>query len=878
MRTLLSRLKGLLFASRSDARLDDEVAFHLEMLAAEYRRRGMNADEARAAARREFGGVTQMKETYRERRGLPAVETFVQDARYAVRTLRRAPGFALAAIFTLALGIGANTAIFSVVDAVLLRPLPFADPERLVVLADADADGQPGNIGYLTLHDYRERAQSFERIAAIRSWTPTLVANGEAERITALRVSWNYFELLGVAPAIGRTFVRDEDRPDHWRVLVISDGLWRRRFGADPGVVGRTVRMNDRDYRIAGVLPAGFEPVISRQFYARAEMWAPLGYDATSDSSCRTCQHLRAVGRLRPDATIESARAELDAIRADLARTYPTEYDDSKVAVARLKDAVAGPARGVLFAVLAAVGLVLLIACANVANLALARSIHRAREMAVRAALGAGRGRLARQLVTESVILSLAGGAAGVALAAASLQSLVALAPATIPRLDRVSLDARVFAFAFVLSVATGVLFGLLPAWRAAASDPQRALAAESRATAGRASYRARRLLVVGDLALALVLLAAAFLMLQSVARLGRVDAGFDPRDVLTLQFSLVGQAWAEDSAVNRFTEDVVACVRALPGVDAAATTSQIPMGGNYDQRGFWIEGRSSDPSLVPSVERYSVTPDYFRVMRIPLLRGRGFTDADRADAMPVMVIGESTARQLWPGTDPIGQHVRIGGPDSPGRTIVGIAGDVRHFRLDEAPTLQMYLPQSQLTDSFLVLTVRSARSPDALIPELRGVIRGLDPTVPVYQIATAREIVEETMAERRFAMRLLGAFAGVALLLAAVGLYGVVSYTVAQRTHEVGLRIALGAARADVLRLILSSGLGTIAAGLAIGLLATLVVVRFMESLLFGVDAGDPASLAAATGLLVLVAVGAHLVPARRALRIDPAVALRQD
>jgi putative ABC transport system permease protein len=301
-------------------------------------------------------------------------------------------------------------------------------------------------------------------------------------------------------------------------------------------------------------------------------------------------------------------------------------------------------------------------------------------------------------------------------------------------------------------------------------------------------------------------------------------------------------------------------------------------MVGNYDQRGFWIEGRSSDPSLVPSVERYSVTPDYFRVMRIPLLRGRGFTDADRADAMPVMVIGESTARQLWPGTDPIGQHVRIGGPDSPGRTIVGIAGDVRHFRLDEAPTLQMYLPQSQLTDSFLVLTVRSARSPDALIPELRGVIRGLDPTVPVYQIATAREIVEETMAERRFAMRLLGAFAGVALLLAAVGLYGVVSYTVAQRTREVGVRIALGASGADVLRLILTSGLGTIAAGLASGLLATLVVVRFMESLLFGVDARDPASLAAAAGLLVLVALGAHLVPARRALRIDPAVALRRD
>jgi putative ABC transport system permease protein len=879
MRTFFSRLKGLLLGSRLDARLDDEVSFHLEMLADEYRRRGMTAGEARAAARREFGGITQMKEAYRERRGLRSIETCFQDARYGIRSLRRTPGFALASLVTLALGIGANTAIFTVVDAVLLRPLPYPEPAQLVVFADADADGQPGNIGYLTLHDYRERATSFVQMSAVRSWAPTLVVDGEAERIPALRVSWNYFEMLGVTPALGRTFTRDEDRPDHWRLLVISDGLWRRRFGADPAAVGRTVRMNDRDYRIVGVLPAGFEPVISRQFFTRAEMWAPLGYDATSDSACRSCQHLRAVGRLGPDATIHSARAELDAIRTDLARTYPTEYDASQVAVVRLQDAVAGPARGVLIALVAAVGLVLLIACANVANLALARSIHRAREMAVRAALGAGRGRLARQLVTESLILSLAGGAAGVALAAASLRSLVALAPASIPRLDQVALDARVLVFALLLSVAAGVLFGLLPAWRAASSAPQRALASESRATAGRASYRARHLLVVGDLALALALLAAAGLMLRSVTHLARVDAGFDPRDVLTLQFSLVGQAWAEDSAVNQFTEQVVDRVHALPGVDAAATTSQVPMGGNYDQRGFRIEGRATnDPSLIPSVERYSVTPNYFRVMRIPLLRGRGFTDVDRADSMPVMVLGESTARQLWPGLDPIGHRVRIGGPDSPWRTVVGIAGDVRHVGLDEAPTLQMYLPQSQMTDSFLVLTVRSAQSPEALMPALRGVIRGLDPTVPVYHAATLREIVNDTMADRRFAMRLLGAFAGLALLLAAVGLYGVVSYTVSQRTREVGVRMALGATPAHVLRLILASGAGTVGAGLASGLVAALVLVRFMESLLFGVDGRDPATLAAAAGALTLVALLAHLIPVRRALRIDPSAALRQD
>ncbi len=880
MRTFFSRLKGLLLGSRLDARLDDEVAFHLEMLAERYMRDGMTADEARAAARREFGGVLQMKEAYRERRGLPSIETVVQDARYAVRTLRRTPSFALAAILTLALGIGANTAIFSVVDAVLLRPLPYPDPERLVVFADGNAEGQPGNIGYLTLVDYRERAKTLAHVAAIRSWTPTLVTHDEAERITALRVSWNYFETLGVTPALGRTFTRDEDRPDHWRVLIISDGLWRRRFGADPGAVGRTVRMNDRDYRIIGVLPAGYEPVLSRRYYARAEMWAPLGYDAAGSSSCRSCQHLRAVGRLRSDATMASARAELNAIRAALARTYPTEYAPAEVAVLRLPDAVAGPVRSVLLPLLAAVGLVLLIACANVANLALVRSIHRAREMAVRAALGAGRGRLARQHATESLILGLAGGAAGVALAAVSLRSLLALAPASIPRLDLVSLDARVFLFALLLSVATGVLFGLLPAWRAAASDPQRALAAESRATAGRASYGARRLLAVGDLALALVLLAAAGLMLRSVARLARVDAGFEARDVLTLQFSLVGQAWAEDRAVNHFTEQLVEGVRALPGVETAAATSQVPMGGNYDQRGFHIQGRvAANPSESPSVERYSVTPEYFRVMGIPLLRGRPVTDADRADSLPVVVIGESTARELWPGADPIGQRIRLGGADEgPWRTVVGIVGDVRHFGLDEPPSLQAYLPQSQLTDSFLVLTVRSAQPPDVLMPALRGVIRGLDPTVPVYQIATMRELVDGTVADRRFAMRLLGAFAGLALLLAAVGLYGVVSYTVAQRTREVGVRMALGATPSHVLGLILASGAGTIAAGLACGLVATMVLVRSMESLLFGVDGRDPATLAAAAGILTFVALAAHVIPARRALRIDPSVALRQE
>ena len=880
MREFLSRLKGFVLGRRLDTQLEDEVESHLAMLTDDFVRRGMTPEQARVAARHSFGGVTQVKEAYRDQRGLPMIDAFVQDARYALRTLRRTPGFTIAALLTLALGIGANTAIFSVVHAVVLRPLPFVNPDRLVVFGDSRADGLPGNIGYMTLHDYRERARSFEHAVAVRSWYPTLVANGDAERINALRVSWDYFDMLGVRPALGRGFTREDDRPDHWRVLMISDGLWRRRFGADPGVIERTLRMNDRDYRIVGVLPAGYEPLISEHFYKRADVWAPLGYDAAGSSSCRSCQHLQALGRVRADSSLDAARAELAAIRADLARSYPTEYGKADVALVSLQAKLAGPVRGGLLTLLVAVGLVLLIACANVANLLLARSLQRSREMAVRAALGAGRGRLVRQLLTESLILGLAGGLLGIGLAAVSLQTLLAMAPVSIPRLDQVAVDGRVFAFALGLSILTGIIFGLIPAWRTAAIDPQRALSAESRSSVGAASNRTRRLLIISDLALALVLLAAAGLMLKSVGRLMQVDAGFDPRNVLTLQFSLVGQAYAEDSAVIQFTDRVLERVRALPGVEASAVAGQIPMGGNYDQRGFHIEGRvPANTSESASVERYSVTAGYFNVMRIPLIRGRLLTESDRADSMPVMVLGESTARELWPGEDPIGHRVSIGDPKTgPWRTVVGIVGDVRHFSLDEAPTKQMYTPQSQVADSFLVLTVRTPKEPQALMPALRGALRELDATVPVYEVATLRELVDRTVAQRWFVMQLLGTFAALALLLATIGLYGVVSYMVAQRTREVGVRVALGAKPAHILRLILGSGIRTVGIGLAVGLVATLIVVRFLETLLFGVQAHDPLTLASAAAILTLVALLAHLIPARRALRIDPCIALRQE
>ena len=878
LREWLARAAGAV-GRRNEDDLEDELRFHAEMLEERLRRGGASTEDAHREARVLLGGASQISEAYREQRGLPIVQTLFQDVRYGARTLRRTPGFTIAALLTLALGIGANAAIFSIVNAVLLRPLPYPAPGRIVVIGERDPQGRPGTLGYLTFQDYRDRASTFESMAAVRSWTPTMVVGGEAERLDALRTSWNFFDVLGVSPALGATFTATEDRPNQWRVVVLSDRLWRRRFGADPSVVGRTVTMNDETYRIAGVMPASFEPLVSTAFYQPAEMWAPLGYDATLSYACRTCQHLRAVGRVRSGVTTEQARAELSGIRRQLAAAYPTEYDAGDVAVLPLQGFITGPVRRLLLVLLAAVAFVLLIACANVANLLLARSTARAREMAVRSALGAGRRRLVRQLLTESLMLSFAGSILGVGLAAATLQVVARIAPVSIPRLAHATIDGTVLAFAVGLALLTGVLFGILPALKTARHGLQSTLALDSRTNVG-GGGRARRLLVVADLALALVLLSGAALMLRSVGRLMVVDPGFNADRVLTLNFSLVGRAYREDPAVVNFIERVVRDVAALPGVEGAAAAGQIPLGGNRDTWGFHIEGRtSSNPEEDPAVERYSVTPDYFRVLGIPLKRGRLITEADRTGGLPVIVIGETTARRLWPGQDPLGQRVRIGGNEGPWRTVIGIAGDVRHSDLTSAPALQMYLPQTQFTDSFLVLTVLTANAdPATVTPHLRDVFRRIDPTVPIYGVAPMSELVARAVAERRFVMQLLGVFAFVALLLAAVGLYGVVAYTVAQRTRELGVRVALGATPADILRLVLGSGAATVATGLAAGVAAALVMNRFLGTLLFSVRATDPVALGTAAITLALVAAAAHLVPARRALGIDPVTALRQE
>ena len=809
------------------------------------------------------------------------MSSWLQDLRFALRRLAAAPGYTGVALVTLALGIGANAAIFSVVDAVLLQPLPYREGERLVMLGDRTPDGaSANNVGYATYEDLRDGSRSFESMAAVRSWYPTLSADGQAERIPAMRVTSGFFPMLGASPALGRGFLPEEDRPDTWRVVLLSDGLWRRSFGADPSVVGRVIRLNDMDFRVVGVMPRGFRELVSARYYTPAELWAPVGYDRSLPYACRDCQHLKAIGRLAPGATLESARADLDGVRKRLAAEYPTSYPEGRMAVVPLSRELTAGVSAPLFVLAGAVGFVLLIACANVANLTLTRSLERSREMAVRGALGASRWRLIQQVLAESFVLCAAGGALGLALASSLQSTLVRLAPVGAPGLDRVGVDGRVAAFAALLSTAAALLSGLLPAFRASAARLSESLGSGSRGSAGASSSRARRALTVAELAFAVVLVAGAILMLRSVARLLEAPLGFAPERVLTMAVSLTGNAYAEDAAAVAFQARVLERVRAIPEVEAAGFTGQIPLGGNGDSMGFHIEGRMhANAAEDPSVERYSVTPDYFRAMAIPLVRGRLLTEADDAGSVPVLVVSETAARSLWGGADPLGARVRIGGTAGPWRTVVGVAGDVRHTDVASAPTPQMYLPQAQVTDGALTLAVRTRTSnPQLLAEPVRAAIRAVDRGVPVDSVATMASLVDRSAAPRRFVMQLLAAFAAAALLLAAIGLYGVVSHAVSQRTREIGIRVALGATRRDVMRLVLSSGAGAVAAGLAAGAGAALVLMRLMRSVLYEVSPGDPVAIAGAAAVLAAVALAAHWLPARRASRVDPVVALKSE
>jgi putative ABC transport system permease protein len=885
--TMFARLgslwRNLVHKSRVEGELDEELRAYVDLLAAEKQRAGASPREARRAALVEVGGVEGVKEAVREVRAGSLVESIAADLRYAVRTLVRTPGFTAAAVVALALGIGANTAILSVVDSVLLRPLPYRDPDRLaVVLHGGDGPVSPANF-----LDWRRQATTLAAMSAAEYWTPTLAAGDVPEKVWALHTTADLFTTLGVPPLFGRTFLPGEDAGGGERVVVLGYGLWQRRFGGDRGIVGRSLTLDGEPYTVIGVMPRSFR---FAPFWAtRAEMWAPLPLAGRTDN--RRASSLRVFARLAPGASLAQAREEMAAITGRLERSYPGTNRD--VAVTPLMEKAVGGVRPALLVLLGGVGFVLLIACANVAHLLLARTAARRKEIALRASLGAGRRRIVRQLLTESLLLALVGGAAGVGLAYVALPALVAAAPAGVPRLDVVAIDGRVLLFTLAATLATGVLFGLAPALQAAAPDSAQALREGTRGSAaGGERHRLRSFLVASEIALALVLLVGAGLMVRSFLALQRVDAGFDPRHVLTLTVPITGAREAEPGRRQIFYQELLARVRALPGVTADGAINHLPLAGDLWGLSFWVEGRPEPSAGERNSAAYRVVlPGYFATMRLPIVRGRAIGTGDDLAAPRVVMVNEVLADRFWPGEDPIGKRIRFDRP-GPGEepewlTVVGVAKNARQHDWAAPPDAEVYLPYLQNRRylestsgpfTYLTLVVRTLGDPAALAPAVRATVGSLDRAVPVAEVQAMERVVADATAEPRFYLLLLGIFAAVAILLAAVGIYGVMSYAVSRRTQEIGVRMALGAGRSNVLRLVVGQSLTVAAAGAAAGLAGAWGLTRLMSGLLFGVQPTDPLAFAGAAAVLVAVALVAAYLPARRAARIDPLRVLRAD
>ena len=807
------------------------------------------------------------------------MKTLLQDLRYGLRVLWKTPGFTAVAVLALALGIGANTAIFSVVNGVLLRPLPFAEPERLVMVwMDNRVLELREDLGsYPNYVSWRDESQAFEHLAAFSNANPTLTTEGgEPERLQGVNATANFFNVLRAQPIAGRAFTVEEEAEGQDAVVVIGHGLWQRRFGGEPGIVGRQITLNGRSRTVIGIMPQGF------RFPGEADVWVPLAPPARMREQ-RQAFWLSMVGRLKPGATVERAQTELSAIAARLEQQFPDSNQGFGAYVVSLHQQVVGRVRPALWVLLGAVGFVLLIACANVANLLLARAAARGREIAIRRALGAGRARLIRQFLTESVLLSLMGGALGLLLAIWGTDMLIALSPSDLPRLDQVGIDGWVLLWTVGISVGTGLAFGLAPALQASRGDLNEPLKEGGRSgSEGGRGRRVRDALVVAEVALALVLLAGAGLMVKSFLRLQEVDLGFNPERVLTMRAQLSGVNYRESPRAVAFYEQLIERVEALPGVQSAAAAGTVFLSSTPNSSWFSIEGRPAPPpNERVEVPIDPITPNYFQAMGVPLLRGRAFTAQDREGVPEVTIVNETFARRFFPGEDPSGRRIKYGPPESEGPwiTIVGVVGDTRRTGFDAAVRPETYLPHAQAPARGMMLVVRSAAAdPSGLTNAVRGAVASLDREVPVFQVRTMDELLSGMMAQRRLNMLLLAIFAGVALLLAAVGIFGVMNYSVSQRTHELGLRMALGAQARNILGMVVRQGMTLVLLGLGLGLAGALALTRLMSSLLYGVSATDPLTFAGISLLLAAVALLACYVPARRATKVDPIVALRYE
>jgi putative ABC transport system permease protein len=804
------------------------------------------------------------------------MNTLLADLRYGVRSLAKHPGFTTVALLTLALGIGANTAIFSVVNAVLIRPVPFADPERIVWLWDTIPQLPTAPTSLPEFLDWKEQNRSFEYLAAFQGGNMFLDAGDGTEDVPVGLVTPQLFSLFRVNPILGRTFTDEETLPGRFRVAVLGHSLWQTRFGSDPNVLGRTIQLNGRAYTIIGVMSPGFS------FPDRAMLWRPLPIDPTALD--RGPHYLRVVGRLKAGVTRDQAQAEMSPLAARLSQQHPEKQAGHGVKLESLTAVLVGDIGRALFVLLGAVGFVLLIACANMANLMLARIGGRQREIAVRTALGASRLRIVRQLLTESLMIAVAGGGAGLLLAMWAVSWLVSLSPETIPRVHETSVDTRVAGFTLLVSVATGVLFGLAPALQISKPALTDALKESGRTTAGLRRNRLRSALVVSEVALSLVLLVGAGLLIRSFAKLNQIDPGFNADRVLTLGVSLLPNKYPTDEQVATSYSQILERLATVPGVISAAAISELPFSGSNTNDSFTIEGR---PPIAkesePLTEYRIVTPRYFQSMGIPLLAGRDFSETDTKQSPNVVVINDEFVRRHFGRENPLGHRLKLQGQERDPLLIVGVVGNVRHFGLDDQPTAEAYVPflQDPLSLNYRSMTIvarTKSEDPGAVAGSLRAALTSMDKSLPVYAVKPMTQYVGDSLARRRFNMVLLSAFSGVALMLAAIGIYGVISYSVIQRTHEMGIRMALGAQRSDVLKLVVRQAMILALAGVVIGLLACWALTRLIKSLLFNVSVTDPLTFAVISAVMILIALLACLIPATRATKVDPLVALRYE
>ncbi|MBZ5534539.1 MAG: ABC transporter permease [Acidobacteriia bacterium] len=890
LRAWFLRLAGLFNKARHDHELANELESHLQMHIEDNLRSGMNPEEARRQALIRLGNIESTKENYRDRRGLPALETLLQDVRYSLRMLGKNPGFTAVAVITLALGIGGNTAIFSVIDAVILRPLPFDSPERLVAVWESSprVGVYHSTISYPDFVDWKQQNHVFERMAAFHTADFTLTGMDEPAHLLGGVVSSDLFPLLGVKPKLGRDFLPSEDSlgTAKGRPVILSYGLWQRRFGSDSQVIGQSIVLDNQPYTIVGVMPQSFQyPIESKPI----ELWTTMLVDmiTTDHSKPMTAQrgahYLGAIARLKPHVSLQQARAELETIANALAQQYPDTNKYGGATAEPELDRLVGDIRPALLILFRAVGCVLLIACVNVANLLLARATVRRKEIAIRSALGASRSRIVRQLLTESVLLSLLGGVFALLLTLWGTNGLLALSPQNLPRLSGVHLSAHVFAFTAIASLLTGLLFGLLPAIRVSMSGAAEAINEGGRSATpdSRRHSRLRSMLGAAEMALALVPLVGAGLLMQSFVRLQRVKLGFDPAKVLTVNLALPEARYTTAQQATFFRQ-LLPRLGSLPGVQSASAVYPLPLGDDQISISFEIDGRPVARSEQPSTNYRTAAPDYFRTMHIPLLRGRDFTERDDEKAHPVIIVNETFAKRFFPNEDPLGKRIKPGMSTLPGgsvmREIIGVVGDVKHRGLSYASGPEVYEPQNQMPFNGLTLVIRGDNDPRSLIGAVREQVEAQDKDLPLFDSKLMEDYLYASIAEPRFNTLLLTIFAVVALALAAVGLYGVMSYSVAQRTHEIGIRMALGAGRRDVLKLVIGQGLLIVVFGIALGLVGAGLAARMMAGLLFGVESLHPPTFVGVALLLGVVALLACYLPARRATRVDPMVALRYE